>query len=133
MTSGFQPNKIIAGIFAFAPLLVFIALFIPLFALLADLEDLNRRIPYGEDPELPDAFYSFIIILPLAILISLASMVYYLVIIVKNDRLSSDMRTAWILITIFGGLLAHLVYFFVHIVKQDDPRPASPNHQTFRP
>ena len=113
------PNTALAGFMAFLPLLatvVFVVIFLSFFMGLAD--DIQYRTNHITDDNFPRYFVSIFFGAFLLLALNLAALIYYLIIISKNPALTSDMRLVWILLTIFGGLIAHIVYFFMYVVPQ---------------
>jgi hypothetical protein len=113
------PNAVLAGIMAFLPLLavgIYLAIFFSFIFGLRD--DLAYRTNNITDDNFPDYFVGLIFGALVMAALSLAALIYFLVIISKNPALTSDMRLVWILLTIFGGVIAHIVYFFMYVVPQ---------------
>lgn len=118
-----RTNKALAGIMAFAPIVALIIMFIPLFSMIIEIERMER---YGIRNEIPDGLILFIAFVGLAVILSLAGFIYYLVHAANNPYLNKDNRLAWIIIMIFGGSIAHIVYFFMYIVPEgNDSGPPS--------
>jgi hypothetical protein len=114
------PNAIIAGVMAFVPLLsliIWVFIFFSFFLSLAN--DMERDYNYNITDENIDR-YLISMFLGIAIvgLLNLGGLIYYIVIISKNSTLTSDMRLVWILLAVFGGVLANLVYYFMYVIPQ---------------
>jgi prolipoprotein diacylglyceryltransferase len=114
------PNVVLAGIMAFLPLIataVYVIVFVSFFLDLAS--DLEQRTNYITDDSFEQYFLSIFMGIFLVGALSLVSLIYFLVIITRNPALNSEMRLVWVLLSIFGGLIANIVYLFMYIVPQN--------------
>ncbi len=113
------PNVVLAGIMAFLPLIaaaVYVIVFISFFLDLSS--DLNHRTNYITDDSFEQYLLSIFLGVFLVGALSLVSVIYFLVIITRNPALNSEMRLVWVLLSIFGGLIANIVYLFMYVVPQ---------------
>jgi len=113
-----KSKKIWLGIFTFAPLLVtifamvaFIGAFITFFSTIA-----NHQQP-------PDQFFglffggflTFFILVLLASLADLAITIYYIIDIVRDEKVDETEKIVWALALFFGSFISTAVYYFVRI------------------
>ena len=114
-------SKFWQAFFALAPLvsllLMFVGYGIFLFSILSNL-------PQGGEPDPSTVFGSlgvFLIIILLMVLISLGSMVFYIVHAANNPNLrGNNLLLVWILLFIFASGIGQLIYWIVEILSKKD-------------
>ena len=114
------PSVILTGIMAFLPLIalgVYILIFFSFFFDLAN--DLERHTNYITDDSFERYFLSIFLGIFLVGALGIVSLIYFLVIITRNPLLNSEMRLVWILLSIFGGFIANIVYMFMYVIPQN--------------
>lgn len=111
-----KSKKIWLGIFTFAPLLVtifafiaFIGTFISFFSNISNQTgDINPEVFFG-------GFFVFFILIFLASLADLAITIYYIVDIVRDEKVDETEKIVWALALFFGSFISTAVYYFVRI------------------
>lgn len=119
-------SKFWQAFFALAPLVSLLLLFIGygvfLFSILSNL-------PRGGEPDPSTVFGSlgiFLVIILLMVLISLGSMVFYIVHAANNPNLrENNLLLVWILLFIFASGIGQLIYWIVEILSKPNGEPPS--------
>jgi hypothetical protein len=119
-------SKFWQAFFALAPLVSLLLLFVGygvfLFSILSNL-------PQGGEPDPSAVFGSlgvFLIIILLMVLLSLGSMVYYIVHAANNPNLrENNLLLVWILLFIFASGVGQLIYWIVEILSKPKGEPPS--------
>ncbi len=112
-------NKFWQGFFALAPIIVFLIAFIGyfyfIFSLVTQLPELENS---GEPPvHFFGAIGSFLILILVAVLISIGSLIFYIVHATQNANLKeNNMLIVWILLFVFVSGIGQLIYWIVEIV-----------------
>ncbi|WP_445385363.1 hypothetical protein ACT6NV_00675 [Robiginitalea sp. IMCC44478] len=123
-------NKFWQGFFALAPL---ISVFLLLITYLSFIFEIIRREGdfghYSSEPPMAilGGLGIFFIVIFLVILISLGSLVFYIVHAAKNpDLQQNNLLLVWILLFVFANGIGQLIYWIVEILgKPDKSVPAS--------
>lgn len=123
-------SKFWQAFFALVPFFIFIIIFagyalfmIFVFSQAPEMETDPERIPF--------VFFgglgTFVFLLFLAILLSLASLVFYIVHAVQNPNLKdNNLLIVWIILFIFVGGISQLLYWIIEIVnKRNIPAQSS--------
>ena len=114
-------SKFWQAFFALSPLVSLLMLFVGygvfLFSILSNL-------PHGGEPD-PSAIFGslgvFLVIILLMILISLGSLVFYIVHAANNPNLrENNLLLVWILLFIFASGIGQLIYWIVEILSKQD-------------
>ncbi|MBT8264118.1 MAG: hypothetical protein HKN52_00190 [Eudoraea sp.] len=114
-------NKFWQGFFALAPIIMlvvfFIAYFAFLFFLFSDIDALeNSDVPASLVLGNIGVFLFFIFFM---VLISLGSLVYYIVHAANNPNLrENNMLLIWILLFVFANGIGQLIYWIIEIVNK---------------
>lgn len=119
-------NKFWQGFFALAPLItLFIALlayFIFLFFVFQHMPD--TELAYGDNFGILGGIGIFIILIAFAVLLSIASLVFFIVHAVQNPNLKeNNLLLVWILLFFFANGIGQLVYWLVEIVTKRKTHP----------
>ncbi|WP_299161461.1 hypothetical protein [uncultured Eudoraea sp.] len=115
-------NKYWQAFFALSPIIILFIMmlgyFVFLFSVLSNIPELEQA--RNEPPELFVQWIgSFFIVIFLVILLSVASLVFFIVHAVQNPNLKQgNMLLLWILLFIFVGGLGELIYWLVEIVSK---------------
>ncbi|MBC7848327.1 MAG: hypothetical protein H7Y31_01260 [Chitinophagaceae bacterium] len=125
-------KKIFTGIFAFAPLVLFalyLVNFVRFFITAFQRADSNHHI---DDMMFRDfgGLAGIVITSILLGLLSLATLVYFLVHAINNQKLNRDERIIWVLVFIFVGFLCFPVYWYMRIWNEPLP-PTHPPSSVF--
>ncbi len=119
-------NKFWQAFFALSPIIIFIIImlgyFAFLFSVLSNIPELEQS--HDGPPELLFSWMGgFFVVLFLVILLSLASLIFYIVHAVQNPNLKkNNLLLLWILLFVFVSGLGQLIYWIVEIVaKRNDP------------
>lgn len=119
-------NKFWQAFFALSPIIIFFIImlgyFAFLFSVLSNIPELERA--HDGPPELIFSWLGgFFIVLFLVIILSLASLIFYIVHAVQNPNLKkNNLLLLWILLFVFVSGLGQLIYWIVEIVaKRNDP------------
>ena len=115
-------NKFWQAFFALVPLIIFFLLFvgyaiffITLFNQAPELEADPDKVPFFVFGSLG----SFLFFIFLAIFLSLASLVFYIVHAVQNPNLQgNNLLIVWIILFIFIGGISQLLYWIIEIVNK---------------
>lgn len=109
-------SKVWLGIFTFLPFLLFILFFIYFFTVffqnIADLGTYENEFPV----QFLQSIFGVITFLIVAGLISLGIKIYYIVHSINNPENDSNKKIMWVLILIFAGSIASIVYYFIEIL-----------------
>ncbi|MDX1332482.1 MAG: hypothetical protein R3252_05585 [Robiginitalea sp.] len=114
-------SKFWQAFFALSPLVSLLLLFVGygvfLFSILSNL-------PHGGEPDPSTVFGSlgvFLVIILLMVLLSLGSMVYYIVHAAYNPNLKeNNLLLVWVLLFIFASGVGQLIYWIVEILTRRD-------------
>lgn len=115
-------NKFWQAFFALIPLIIFFLFFIGYAVFLITL--FNQVPELEADPDkVPFAVFgglgTFFFLIFLAIFLSLASLVFYIVHAVQNPNLKgNNLLVVWILLFIFVGGISQLLYWIIEIVNK---------------
>jgi hypothetical protein len=110
-------NKTLYGILAFGPLVLILVSFVFLIGGMAGTGMLNDGPPPQEALVFLFGFFGLIII---GSILSLVSMILYIIHISKNPAIPEDQRIFWILGMVFLNGIVNIVYFFVYITKEGE-------------
>ena len=121
-------NKFWQGFFAIAPIamlfLGLIAYFIFLFSILSHVDDFsnqNRDVSAGF---ILGNISVFVIFILLAVVLSLGSLVFYIVHAANNPNLrENNMLLIWILLFIFANGIGQLIYWIIEIINKREHQP----------
>jgi hypothetical protein len=111
-------NKTLYGLMAFGPLGLIVASIAGIFLMV--FSEMDRH-----SPEPPAGFFVFVGLIFLASILSIISLIMYIIHISKNTRLDDGSRIGWILGMVFAHGIVAIVYFFVHIANEPAPSPYS--------
>jgi hypothetical protein len=115
-------NKYWQAFFALSPIIILFIMmlgyFAVLFSIFSNIPELEQA--HNEPPELILQWVgSFMVVIFLVILLSVSSLVFYIVHAVQNPNLKQGyMLLLWILLFIFVGGLGELIYWLVEIVAK---------------
>ncbi len=119
-------NKFWQAFFALAPIIIFFIImlgyFAFIFSILSNIPELERS--HDGPPELIFSWLGiFLVVLFLVILLSIASLIFYIVHAVQNPNLrKNNLLLLWILLFVFVSGLGQLIYWLVEIVaKRNEP------------
>jgi len=118
-------NKFWQAFFALAPILIgFFSIGYYLYFVLDMVTDIQAAEAIGSEPSLGiilgniARFFGFILFI---VLISMASLIFYIVHAVQNQNLKGNgLLVVWILLFIFVSGVGQLVYWLVEIVGKND-------------
>ncbi len=121
-------SKFWQGFFALAPLAGFVLILAGYAVFMLSIFGNMERMDGGEMP--PGEFLGglgfFILMVVLVVLLSLGSLVFYIVHAVKNPNLRHhNLLLVWILLFIFANGIGQLIYWVVEVLGNKD-QPASP-------
>ena len=115
-------NKFWQGFFALAPL---ITVLVAIGAYIAFFLSLMQNTMEMEDPGNASASFImgeigiFMVFIFLAVILSLASLIFYILHAVQNPNLKqNNLLVVWILLFIFVGGIGQLIYWIVEIVSK---------------
>jgi hypothetical protein len=115
-------NKYWQAFFALSPIIILFIMmlgyFAVLFSIFSNIPELEQA--HNEPPELILQWVgSFMVVIFLVILLSVSSLVFYIVHAVQNPNLKQGYSLLlWILLFIFVGGLGELIYWLVEIVAK---------------
>ncbi|MFZ9003002.1 MAG: hypothetical protein ACO20F_06620 [Robiginitalea sp.] len=112
-------SKFWQGFFALAPLISLVLLFVGYGAFLFSI---LSNLPSGGEPDPSAVFGSlglFMIIIFTVVLISLGSLVFYIVHAANNPNLrENNLLLVWILLFIFASGIGQLIYWIIEILSK---------------
>lgn len=111
-------NKTLYGLLAFGPIGLMIVGFIGMFGAAMSASR------YSHEP--PVIFWFMLLLILAASILSLVSLIMYIIHISRNRSLDDGTRVGWIVGMIFAHGIASIVYFFVHIVNEQPAPPQEP-------
>ncbi len=122
-------SKFWQGFFAIAPIamlfLGMIAYFLFIFFILNHVEELDNSSEYSAQLILGN-IGAFLLYVLIALLVSLGSLVYYIVHAANNPNLrENNMLLIWILLFVFANGIGQLIYWIIEIVNKRGPLPAA--------
>lgn len=109
-----KAQKILLGIASGWPVVYIFLFFALIFGMIVLLPGGGGEL----DPIFRDGFAVLMVVHMLTIVLSLGLTVLYIVHVVKNTRLDGNMRIIWILLLLFGGMIAGPVYWYLQIWKE---------------
>lgn len=124
-------NSKLQAFLAIAPILLFAVIFVGymvfVFSMITQAEnfDGNAEVANETPMELFVGFGFFFVMIMLTALISIFSLIYYILHVTKNPNFETDnsnMRIVWILIILFANGLGGFIYWLAEI-KSKNPRP----------
>lgn len=116
-------NKFWQAFFALAPFLIFFCLFIGYGIFLIAAISEGSHVP-GDPDHLSGSLIfgslgTFLLLLFLAVFLSLASLVFFIVHAVQNPNLKgNNLLIVWILLFVFVGGISQLLYWIIEIVNK---------------
>jgi hypothetical protein len=116
-------NKFWQGFFALGPIAILflgmIAYFVFLFLLFSNMDRLNHGSGIYSESQILGNVAVFMIFVLIAVLISLGSLVFYIVHAANNPNLrQNNMLLVWILLFIFANGIGQLIYWIIEIVNK---------------
>ncbi len=122
-------SKFWQGFFAIAPIamlfLGMIAYFLFIFFILNHVEELDNSSEYSAQLILGN-IGAFLLYVLIALLVSLGSLVYYIVHAANNPNLrENNMLLIWILLFVFANGIGQLIYWIIEIINKRGPLPAA--------
>ena len=115
-------NKVLYGILAFGPIVLILIGFIGMIG--AAVADAGR---HSSEP--PAIFWAFFLMLMIAGLLSLVSLIMFIVHISRNTQIDDGARIGWIVGMVFAHGIVAIVYFFMYIAKDQPARGATQQFQ----
>jgi hypothetical protein len=114
-------SKFWQAFFALAPIIIFVLAFfgymVFLFSILGNLQELENA--EGPPMELLASIGTFVIAILFAVMISLGSLIFYIVHAVQNPNLQeNNLLLVWILLFIFASGIGQLIYWIIEIVNK---------------
>jgi len=124
-------NKSLQAFLAIAPPVVFAICMLGYFIFIFSVIGGMRQIENSGNQEFPVAFFSglafFIVMILVASLLSLFSLIYFIIHAAKNPNLKEgNMLVVWILILVLVSMIGSLIYWLVEI-RLKNPKPVIPN------
>lgn len=98
-----KAGKILIGIATFLAV-AYIALF--LFWILSDYFHIGATIPSW-----------FFIIHMLYMILAIFLLIFYIIKIIKNEKLESNKKVMWVLLLLFFNVVTMIAYYFLHILR----------------
>ena len=128
-------NSKLQAFLAIAPMVLFglmiIGYFVFFFTMITQVENFDDNAINHNEPAF--AFFAgfgiFFVLIMLTVLLSLCSLIYFILHAAKNPNLEANngnMRLVWILIMVFVSGIGQLIYWIAEI-KTKKPRPVIPN------
>ena len=118
-------SKFWQAFFAFAPLISLVLIFM---GYAVFLYGVLSKVPRGGEPTHAEVLGSvgfFMVIVFVVVLISLASLVFYIVHAANNpDLRENNLLLIWILLFIFASGIGQLIYWIVEILNKQEITPS---------
>ncbi|HVD98506.1 MAG TPA: hypothetical protein VNB90_09910 [Cytophagaceae bacterium] len=119
-----KTGKILTGILAFLPLIVFILMIVLFFGLIVAFFSALLPDPSAYVAQSPDAmigsFVGFFAGIFLLVVLAVFKLIYFLIHILSNQKLSNDEKLLWVIIGIFIGSIGFPVYWYLKIWKDNN-------------
>jgi len=115
-------KKIVLGILTILPIFLLIIYFIAMFF---SVFGLTFMAQHGNQPDSNLIFKSFAVIFVffgLIFLLTIGMYIFYIMHAAKNPKFDESNRLIWILINIFGGHIGNIIYWYLHIWKEEEPK-----------
>lgn len=124
-------NKSLQAFLAIAPMIAFVLLiagyFVFFFSVITNIQQLENNPGHGFPPIFFGGFAFFFIMIIIVSLLSLFSLIYFVIHAAKNPNLEEgSMRVIWILILVLISGIGQFIYWLVEI-RMKTPRPVVPN------
>lgn len=85
---------------------------------------MSQNMHAGDPEAVPQLMFGnmgwMFLLIGMAMLISFALMIYYIVHVVNNKRIDSNERLVWILVFIFANMIGYPIYWYMRIWKEDN-------------
>jgi hypothetical protein len=114
-------NKTLFGILAFGPIVLIIIGFLGIIG--AAMSEIGQR-----NSEPPMIFWAFLGLILIASVLSLISLIMFIIHISRNTQLDDGARIGWIIGMVFAHGIVAIVYFFMYVAK-DAPPTQNPSGQ----
>ncbi len=116
-------NRVLQGFLAITPLvsliLIFVGYFVFLFSIITNASQLDSN-PDDFPTELLGGLAVIFIFIFLSVVLSLLSLIYFVIHAVKNPNLDqNNMRLIWILIIVLVGGIGNLIYWIAEIQSKN--------------
>ncbi len=116
-------GKILSGILAFLPLLLFAGYFVMFFGMVfqvfQDIDLLHNTVDADTEIFLK-SFLGILFLILLLGFVSLVKLIYFIVHILNNKKLDSNEKLIWILVGIFAGMFGFPIYWYLKIWKEEE-------------
>lgn len=119
--------KIVLGLATIWPL-VYIAIFIG-FVFSMVLSNSQEMSSAQASHTMPPAFVSLLFVHIATILEGIALLVFYIVDVFRNPRVTSEQRLLWAIVIFVGGPIGMIVYWFLNIWRTPPPLAQGPLEQ----
>jgi len=115
-----KSTKIWLGIFTFAPILFVLIYIVGFILVLVTQIPVMEREPNDFPITFLTSFFGILIFLFFAIFIHLGVMIYYIIHASSNEKNDSTKKIMWILLLVFAGGIANILYYFLEIYPIKD-------------
>ncbi len=115
-------NKTLYGILAFGPIALILIGFIGMIG-----TAVAEAGAHSSEP--PAMFWAFFLMMMIAGLLSLVSLIMFIVHISRNTQLDDGSRIGWIVGMVFANGIVAIVYFFMYIAKDSPVQNNYPSGQ----
>jgi len=111
-------SKILLGILTFLPIIFGIACFVYYFSMMMNMA---LEMPSGEQPVLMHHYFArifsmqYIMCILFGVTLHIGLMIYYIIHVVNHKVRSEGEKVMWILLFVFVGSIAYIIYFFIKI------------------
>lgn len=122
-------QKVLLGVAHFLPLLGIIGYIICIFSMVfGTFEKIATNNGNPPPPEFFQGFFWAIILLIISIFISIGVKVIDVIHLVKNNKGDTGNKVVlWVLLFVFAGMLAEIVYYFMEILPEKRPETPQQN------
>ncbi len=119
-----KTKKIWLGIFTFAPILFLLLYMLSFFVLFFGVMLLPAHEGGSGQEAMPlyflSSFFIVFAIMGIAVILSLALLIYYIIHITQNPKFDSNEKLLWVLVIVFTHQVGYIIYWFLKIWKEED-------------
>lgn len=118
-----QTKKVVLAIFTVYPMIYILFFMIFMVSMTFSMFQGIEEPGFGEMSMFFDGFPVIFIFHIITMFVSLALIIIYIVLVVKNEYIDQSMRIVWLLIIIFGGMIGMAVYWYLYVWKEGKREP----------
>ena len=112
-----QSRKVFLGILSLTPIVLQGIIISSVFGMVFEIASNSPYLPGTDDSLLFQSMFFLIMIGGVTALITLGLIIYYIMHVVNNKSLASNVQTIWVILFIFTGSIAIIIYWYLNIWK----------------